>query len=167
MVTLNVNMSKKSDSRGPMVPDGPYVCEVVSILEGESSRSRSPQLNVTMEVLEPSEWKGSTILDFLPLTEASEFRRADFFAACGVANDSEVEIDTDEFAREDADGNQLNEQGATISILKKTSKGTGPEGKDQIRIYYNRAQEAPKSDSSASKPEVKKASAPRRVVRSR
>ena len=82
MAVVRVDMAAKSERRA--VPDGNYVAELIQIVEGVSSLKQSPQLNVTMEIIEPEALAGLTLLDFLPKTDLSMFRRADFFFACGI-----------------------------------------------------------------------------------
>lgn len=171
MASVRVNMDARSKGGAP-VPDGDYLCEVVSIADGQSSQKKSPQLNVQLEVAD-GPYKGGRLLDFLPMTEASAFRSADFFYALGVDEPGENDIDTDSFSRLDAEGNEIQEQGALVQVRKTTTEekdGMG-ELRKRIRLYYSRPQvtegaeateeaseEAPaKSAVSAPKPAIKKA----------
>lgn len=141
MAILNVNLTKRSDSKGTMVPDGKYTVEVAKAFLGKSKVKRVDQIEVHLEVVSPEEWVGSTIMEFLPLSEASEWKRADFFHACGFDSDENepVAIDTDEIARWDENGEVLNEQGALLDITKKTVKDS--EGKSRIRLWFARPQQ--------------------------
>ena len=87
MAILNVNLTKRSESKGTMVPDGKYTVEVAKAFLGKSKVKRVDQIEVHLEVVSPEEWVGSTIMEFLPLSEASEWKRADFFHACGFDSD--------------------------------------------------------------------------------
>lgn len=139
MATIRINMDKRSKGGAP-VPDGDYVCEIVSIAESESSQKKSPQLNVQLEVIE-GPYKGGRLLDFLPMTEASGFRSADLFYAAGVDEPGESDIDTDTFCRTDAEGNEIQEQGSIVGVRKTSSEEKDAQGelRKRIRLYYSRA----------------------------
>lgn len=169
MTTIRVNMDARSKGGAP-VPDGDYLCEVVQILEGESSQKHSPQLNITLRVAEGAHAEGK-LLDFIPLSEKSAFRSADFFYACGVDEPGENDIEIESYAKLDAEGNEMQEQGAMIMVKKVTEDDeyNGQKRKRQ-RLFYSRAagteeapaeeaeaEEAPASKSVAPKPALKKA----------
>jgi hypothetical protein len=166
MAIVRVNMDKRSKGGIPL-PDGDYVCEVVQAVDGESSQKKSPQLNVTLEVISPEQYAGSRMIDFLPLTEAAAFRAADFIYACGVDEPGENDVDTDQFSRLDAEGNETQEKGAVVNVKRVTEEDEyqGVKRK-RARLFYSRvageeaaaeeeAQEAPAPV--APKPAIKKA----------
>lgn len=170
MATIRVNMDARSKGGVP-VPDGDYLCEVVSVVDGQSSQKKSPQLNVQLEVAD-GPYKGGRLLDFLPMTDASAFRSADFFYALGVEEPGENDIDTDSFSRLDAEGNEIQEQGSLVQVRKTTTEEKDGNGeiRKRIRLYYSRvpvesqeateevAEEAPtKAAVAAPKPAIKKA----------
>jgi len=165
MAIVRVNMDKRSKGGVPL-PDGDYVCEVVQAVEGESSQKKSPQLNVTLEVISPEQYAGSRMVDFLPLTEAAAFRAADFIYACGVDEPGENDVDTDQFSRLDAEGNETQEKGATIGVKRVTEEDEyNGQKRKRARLFYSRVageesaeevEEAP-APAAAPKPALKKA----------
>jgi hypothetical protein len=148
MAIISVDMNQKSEFQGGAVPDGDYVCEVLSITEGKSRVQGSPQLNVIMEILEPEGYQGLRLFDFLPLSDAAMFRRADFFFACGIQDEGEVDVDTDALCRETEEGEQLNENGVTISVRKSTQPDRDDPNRKRIRMNYSPldAEEAPEEE---------------------
>lgn len=148
MAIVGVNMDEKSTKRS-IVPDGTYVVEVLSIEEGQSSQKKSPQLNVTFEVLE-GPFEGEKLYDFIPLSV--EFRKADFFFAAGIDNTGDVEVDTDALARETVEGEPLNEQGSVLQV-RKTTQPEEYNGKkvNSIRLFYDRVAEETEEETPAPK----------------
>jgi hypothetical protein len=166
MAVIRVNMDKRSKGGAP-TPDGDYVCEVISIVEGESSQKKSPQLNVQFEVHEGAH-AGGKLIDFIPMTDNSAFRSADLFWACGVDEPGESDIDTDSFSRLNADGEEVQEQGILIMIKKVTQDETDKvsgETRKRIRLFYSRYNgeggvPAAEGEAEEAAPEAKPAAAP-------
>jgi hypothetical protein len=130
---------------GAPVPDGDYLAEVVSIVDGESSQKKSPQLNVQMEVHEGPH-KGGRLLDFIPMSENSAFRSANFFWACGVDEPGESDIDTDSISRLNADGDEVNAEGALIRVKKVTQDDPSAKNGKRISLFYSRVEQADASE---------------------
>jgi hypothetical protein len=168
MAIIRVNMDKRSKGGAPL-PDGDYTCEVVSAAQGESSQKKSPQLNVTLEVVTPEQYAGSRMVDFLPLSDNAAFRVADFTYACGVDEPGENDVDTAQFCRLDDEGNEVQERGAVIGVRRTTAdEKDNRDGsmRKRVRLFYSRleseeaapeeqAEEAPAPV--APKPAIKKA----------
>lgn len=153
-MAIRVDMSKRSKGGAP-VPDGDYLAEVVSVVEGESSQKKSPQLQVQLEVSD-GPYKGGRMIDFLPLSEASAFRIADFLYACGVDEESEVDVEPESFARLDAEGNEVQEQGSIVQVRKVTTEENDPSApggkRKRIRLYYSRPASAETQEEAAEEP---------------
>ncbi len=131
MPIVRVDFSQASKG-GISVPDGTHTCEVVQVVEAESARSKSPQLQVTLVVADGPA-KGGQITDFIPLADGAMWRRANFFKACGFNEDGEADVNTDEITRLSPEGEEINEEGILITV-SKTSKMEQFEGKDRRRV---------------------------------
>jgi hypothetical protein len=159
MATIRVDFAQASKGGIP-VPDGEYICEVVQIVEAESSRSKSPQLHVTLEVAEGPA-KGGKITDFMPLADGAMWRRANLFRACGFDEEGEADVNTDDICRLNEEGDAIAEQGAMITVRKQTSVEEF-EGKERRRVnlqFYRLATAegaAPAAPAPASKPSISK-----------
>lgn len=160
MPIVNADFTKRS-TRGPIVPDGNHLCEIVQIVEAKSSRQGNPQLQVTLEVAEGA-FKGGKITDYIPLNDNAMFRRVNLFWAAGLEGESDSSVDTDQITRLSDTGEALSEQGALL-MVNKTTKVEQYEGKDvnRINLNYSRADEEPAGE--APKPAV--TAAPAKVVR--
>lgn len=168
MAIIRVNMDKRSKGGVPL-PDGDYTCEVISAAQGESSQKKSPQLNVSLEVVTPDQYAGSKMSDFLPLSEAAAFRAADFIHACGVDEPGESDVDTSQFCRLDDEGTEVQERGVIIGVRRVTTEETDQrdgQKRKRVRLFYSRiqAEEAPAEEAAeeapapvAPKPAIKKA----------
>ena len=174
MSVIRVNMARASKGGAP-IPDGDYLCEVVSLVEGESSQKHSPQLNVQLEIHD-GPLAGGKMVDFISMSEKSDWRVANFFKACGqevplVDESEEVNIDLDTYSRLNADGDEVQEQGALVMVTKRTSdeddRVTG-EKRRRINLYYTRpegtngqAEEAEAEAEEAPAPPARPAGAPK------